>query len=205
MAVVGLDGLTLVPARRISRRPQRPKENPPTTRGQPSTLERVRGRKGVGRRRFTSRPAPSAPAKTRGGGASTPGLSWPRLSSSLTASPFRGPGRHPRAEARAARVRHHQTTSNETLRGGWLRTRPSSPASHLHQHRVALPAARADRGEAPAAAPAPELVQERRQDPSPARPHRVAERERPAVDVYYLGVDAEDAGRVDRHARERLV
>src|SRR3712207_7906345 len=65
---------TLFPYTTLFRSPQRPKASPKTTRGQPSTFERTRGKKGVGRSRFTSRPAPRAPAKIRGGGATTPGL-----------------------------------------------------------------------------------------------------------------------------------
>ncbi len=56
-----------------------------------------------------------------------------------------------------------------------------------------------------AAAAPPELQRQVQRDPSPGHADRVAERDRPAVDVDLLRVDAELAGRDDADRGERLV
>src|ERR671917_2736269 len=80
-----------------------------------------------------------------------------------------------------------------------------SAAIYLDYDRVALAAARADRGHAEPAAAAPQLVRERHQDARAARPDRVAEGDRAAVHVHLGLVDAQHSHRVERHRGEGLV
>ena len=77
----------------------------------------------------------------------------------------------------------------------WTRMRTASP----------WPPPRADRRAADAAAAPAQLVDERAEDPRAGRADRVAERDRAAVDVDLVLVDAEHPDRVDRDRRERLV
>src|SRR3954471_17778151 len=78
-------------------------------------------------------------------------------------------------------------------------------AVDLDDDRVPLPPAGADgRAALPAAAPA-QLVHERAEDARARRADRVAERDRAAVDVDLVLVDAEHADRVERDRGERLV
>src|SRR5438132_13230626 len=82
---------------------------------------------------------------------------------------------------------------------------PRSGPVDLEDHRVALAATRADRGHAQAPAPAPQLVDEGREDPRAARADRMAEGDRAAVHVHLALVDAQHAHRVERDRCERLV
>src|SRR3954467_8649257 len=75
----------------------------------------------------------------------------------------------------------------------------------LEDHRVALAAAGADRGDAEPAAAAAQLVDQRAEDAGARGPDRVAERDRPAVHVDLRLVDADHAHRVECHRGERLV
>ena len=75
----------------------------------------------------------------------------------------------------------------------------------LEQRRLALPHADAHRRQAVAAAPPPELVEQRHDEPRAAHPERMAERDRAAVDVHPLLVDPELAEHGERLRRERLV
>ena len=78
------------------------------------------------------------------------------------------------------------------------RTLRGHAAVDLDHDRVALPAARADRGQAaPAAAPA-QLVHERADEARAGGADGMPERDRAAVDVDALGVDAEVARRLQR-------
>src|SRR5205085_8897256 len=71
--------------------------------------------------------------------------------------------------------------------------------------RVALPAARADRRDAEAAAATAQLVDEDAEDAGARGADRVAERDRAAVDVDAVLLDAQLADRLQGHRRERLV
>src|SRR6185503_21170222 len=86
-----------------------------------------------------------------------------------------------------------------------LRTRCREEPSDLDQERVALSAAGADRREPEPSAVTPEVVDHSGHDPAARCADRVAERDRAAVDVHDLLVDAEHAGRVLRDGGERLV
>src|SRR5437763_2918089 len=81
----------------------------------------------------------------------------------------------------------------------------ASAAIHLDDHRIALAAARADRGAPETAAPPAQLVHERPEDPCPRGADRVPERDGPAIDVDPVGIDAEHPDRVQGDRRERLV
>src|SRR3954468_18906731 len=72
-------------------------------------------------------------------------------------------------------------------------------------HRVALPAARADRRAAQPAAAAAQLVHERAEDARARRADGMAERDGATVDVDAVLVDPEQADRVQRDRGERLV
>src|SRR5215211_2864822 len=89
--------------------------------------------------------------------------------------------------------------------GGGGRMCGRSVNSDLHDHRVALPAAGADRGAAVAAAAAAQLVYERAEDARARGADRVPDRDRAAVDVDALLVDPEHPDRVQRDRGERLV
>src|SRR4051794_38230848 len=69
--------------------------------------------------------------------------------------------------------------------------------SDLEQHRVALPAAGADRRHAEAATAPPQLVHEGADDTRAGRADRVAERDRASVHVHLALVDAEHAHPVE--------
>src|SRR5579871_839934 len=77
--------------------------------------------------------------------------------------------------------------------------------SDADEDRVALSAARADRGAAQPAAAAAQLVDERGEDSRAGGADRVAERDGAAVDVDALLVDAEHPDRRDHDRCERLV
>src|SRR4030081_1201466 len=82
----------------------------------------------------------------------------------------------------------------------------STPRSlDLEDHRVALPAAGADRRTAETAAATAQLQSEASEDPRPGRADRVPEGDGTAVDVDAVLVDAEHANRVERHRGESLV
>src|SRR5262245_9962273 len=78
-------------------------------------------------------------------------------------------------------------------------------AVDLDDDRVALTATRADRRDADAATAATELVDERADDAGARSADRVAERDRPAVDVDVVLFDAEHAHRVEGDRGEGLV
>ena len=78
-------------------------------------------------------------------------------------------------------------------------------ADALERHGDRAAAAEAQRREAVAALPARELVEQRRHDPGPARADRVAERDRPAVDVDLVPVEAELPAIGEGLGGERLV
>src|SRR5207244_4963993 len=78
-------------------------------------------------------------------------------------------------------------------------------AIHLEHDRVALSSARADRGAAEAAAPAPKLVDQGAHDPSARGADRVPQGDRAAIDVDLVLVDSEHPHRVERNRREGLV
>src|ERR1700729_2305923 len=80
-----------------------------------------------------------------------------------------------------------------------------SAAIDLDDHGVALAATGADRGPPEPAAAAPKLEQERAEDAGAGGADRVAERDRAAVDVDLVLVEAEHPHRVERHRRERLI
>src|SRR3954451_21754332 len=82
---------------------------------------------------------------------------------------------------------------------------PELGAIHLEHDRVALATTRADRRAAEAAAAAAELVDEGAHDPPAGGADRVAQRDRAAVHVDPVLVDAEHPHRVKRHRREGLV
>src|SRR5439155_777787 len=74
----------------------------------------------------------------------------------------------------------------------------------LEERRLPLPHPDAERGETVGAAPPAELVQKRDDEACPAHPERMAERDRPAVHVHALLVEAELADDADaRRARAR--
>src|SRR5437764_4497306 len=75
----------------------------------------------------------------------------------------------------------------------------------LDDHGVTLAAARADGGHAEPSAATAQLVRERHQDARAARPDRVPEGDRAAVDVHLRLVHAEHPHRIDRNGSERLV
>ena len=81
--------------------------------------------------------------------------------------------------------------------------RGTTALSTLEQRRLALPDADAQGREAVATAAAAQLVQQRDHEPRAAHPERVPERDRAAVDVDALGVDAELADDGDASATRR--
>src|SRR6478736_3652541 len=84
------------------------------------------------------------------------------------------------------------------------KARSATPV-YLHDHRVALPAARADRGHAEPAAAAAQLVDQGGEDARAAGADRMSERDGPAVHVHLGLVDPQHAYRVERDRGERLV
>src|ERR1700728_2258051 len=82
---------------------------------------------------------------------------------------------------------------------------PAGVTSDLENQRVALPAAGADRRAAVAAAAAAQLVDERAENPCAGGADRVTERDRAAVHVHAVLVDAEHPDRVQRDRGKRLV
>src|SRR3954469_23716894 len=70
---------------------------------------------------------------------------------------------------------------------------------------VALASAGADRRAPDAAAAPAQLVHQRAEDAGAGRPDGVTERNRTAIDVDLVLVDAQQANRVQRDRRERLV
>src|SRR5207302_7172140 len=91
------------------------------------------------------------------------------------------------------RARHGTRKQFGCARGGAQLPRPAvrSVPVDLDDHRVALPAAGADRGNAKPAAAAAELVDKRRQDTGATCADRVTEGDRAAVDVHLALVDAQ--------------
>jgi hypothetical protein len=91
---------------------------------------------------------------------------------------------------------------------GVFRPSPLESDDHsldFHQYGVALAATGAYRREPSTASHAPQAIEERHQDAGAGSPDRVPQSQRPAARVYDLGVHPEDARRVDRNPRERLV
>ena len=75
----------------------------------------------------------------------------------------------------------------------------------LEESRLALADADAEGRQAVTAAAAAELVQERHDEPRAAHPERVAERDRAAVHVHALRIEAELANDDEALRRERLI
>src|SRR5689334_23670604 len=94
-------------------------------------------------------------------------------------------------------------TATRSVIGSILVRSASGDALEGGRHRAA--ATEAQRGEAVPAAAAVELVEERRDDPGTARTDRVAERDRAAVDVGPIPVEAELATVGQGLCGERLV
>ena len=89
---------------------------------------------------------------------------------------------------------------------GSIYVRPAGSASGaLERRRLALADADAERREAVAAAAAAQLVQQRDDEPRAAHPERMAERDRAAVHVHLLGVEAELPDHDEALRGERLV
>ena len=88
---------------------------------------------------------------------------------------------------------------------GLLRAGSRSGAGHADDEGVALAAAAAQRGRADAAAATLELERQVQGDPGAGHADRVAERDRAAVDVDLVGVDAQLPGRGQADRGERLV
>src|SRR6185369_15866295 len=84
-------------------------------------------------------------------------------------------------------------------------TRCTLPLDSLHDRRDPLPDADAHRREAPTPAGPDELVAEHRDQPRPAHPERMAEGDRPAVDVDLRRIQTELVDANERLRRERLV
>src|ERR1700759_4671856 len=89
-------------------------------------------------------------------------------------------------------------SKNAALRG-------PSAAIDLDDHRVALASARADRGAAEAAAATAQLIDQGAEDARARGADGMAQRDRPAVDVDLVLVDAEHPDRVERDRGEGLV
>src|SRR5690348_15767728 len=159
----------------------------------------------------------SAPRRSRSRTRVPPSDCEMRLRSSCEASSLAPRRRNIRlAQPSETNCRRLSNPARYAARPNWKADEPSisvrsrskkaaSAAIDLDDHRVALTAARADRGAAqPAAAPA-QLEHERAEDPRARGADRVAERDRAAVDVDLVLVDPEHPDRVQRHRREGLV
>src|SRR5689334_16735855 len=119
------------------------------------------------------------------------------------------------AQPSATSCRRLSNPARYAARPNWKAEEPSisvrsrskkaaSAAIDLDDHRVALAAARADRGAAQAAAPPAQLEHERAEDARARGADRMAEGDRAAVDVDLVLVDAEHPDRVQRDRGERL-
>src|SRR4029450_8298469 len=82
---------------------------------------------------------------------------------------------------------------------------PPSASIDLHDDRVALAAARADRGAAEPASAAAQLMHQRAATVGAGGSDRMAEGDRPTVHVHLVVVDLERPDRVDRDRCESLV
>src|SRR6478609_7264116 len=123
----------------------------------------------------------------------------PRSPSRLIAPPPGGGGRMCGRSVTGDRLPSHRGPDSLSLRTS-LRG-----CLDLHDDRVALATAGADRRAAVAAAAAAQLEHERADDAGAGRADRVTERHGAAVDVHALLVDPEHARAVERDRRERLV
>src|SRR6185436_19578463 len=87
----------------------------------------------------------------------------------------------------------------------WAHRAGESRGGHLDDQRVALVATAAQAGRAEAAAAALQLERQGQDQPGAGHAERVAEGDRPAVDVDDVAGDAELAHRLDADLGERLV
>src|SRR5581483_6758187 len=114
-------------------------------------------------------------------------------------------GRASRAAGRAAGTPLQRSTSTPAPAKPAPASMEAPSSLRLIQHRLSLSDADAHRRDSVAAAAPAQLVQERHGQPRTAHAERVADRDRAAVHVHLLLVDAELAHDRDRLRRERLV